>query len=60
MGVLLNEFAHTVIGKATRLGDPRDLDFRVRRRNVRIESAAGSRHGIGGNNCIRRQIARTS
>ncbi len=54
--VLLNEFAQFFFGNSARLGDARDLDFRVRRRNVRVKAAGGFRHGVGGNHIINRRV----
>ena len=49
---LLNEFADVVLGKTTCFGDARDLQFRVRQADVRVEATAGGGHGIGGNDGV--------
>ncbi len=54
-GLLLHQFAHAVFGKSTRFGHARNLQLRIRHADVRVETAGGCGHGIGGNRRVRRQ-----
>ena len=53
--VLLDEFANAVFGNSARLGHARNLDFRVRHADVRVEAAGGCRHGVGGHRRVCRE-----
>ena len=55
-GVLFHEFANAIFGNPARPGHTRDLQLRVGHADVRVETTAGSGHGVGGHRRVGRQI----